>query len=115
MIGGYFSAGTALGIQGLFLGIVTGKTQSLAGDSISLSGSVGPPELPIAPSALKGFTYDPHTGQATGSFQGVGLSVGPPLGGSFGQTTTTTTEFTNLYLDYIQFLNWVGYPGGYNY
>jgi hypothetical protein len=106
MLGSYFGLGPAMGLPGGSLGVVKGRTQSLAGESISVSaglsyGVVG---------ASKGNSIDPSTGEITGEQWSAGLSLGPKVAASGAYISTTTTEFTSLYLVYIQFLNWVGYP-----
>jgi hypothetical protein len=107
MIGAYFSLGPAMGIPGGSLALVSGHTQSLAGQSIGVSAGASYGIVGIS----KGFSFDPSTGDKTGEQWTAGLSVGPPIAASSAYTSTTTTEFTSLYLAYIQFLNWVGYPG----
>jgi len=115
MVGAYWNIGGAAGMRSLSLGIVSGKTQSLAGESISVSTSLGPPRPGISPNISVGVSVDAYTGRVIGSQWGVGLSVGPAVGATIAHTSTTTTEFTSLYLDYIQFLNWARYSGEYGF
>jgi hypothetical protein len=115
MFGAYGTIGTSTGIQGLSLGIVTGRTDSLAGESVNVSVSASVPKVVVGPGVSKGASLDLSTGRVTGTSSFFGLNIGPPVGGAIGYTSTTTTEFTILYLVYIHFLNHVGYPGGYRY
>lgn len=107
LVGAYAGFGPAAGIPGGSLGIVSGSTQSLAGQSVNVSGGLSYGLVGVS----KGYSADPTTGAVTGEQLSVGLSVGPAVGSSGSYTSTTTTEFTSLYLAYIQFLSWVGYPG----
>jgi hypothetical protein len=104
--GGYLSFGTPMGIPGASLGAAWGHTQSLAGDSFNTSMGGGLWGV----GASHGFSYDPNTGETVGEQWSAGLSAGFNVGASAGYSTTITTEFTSLYLVYIQFLNSVGFP-----
>jgi hypothetical protein len=107
-VGGYFSFAALTGIFGASLGVASGQTQNLPGDSATTSLGVGYGLLGVS----KGWSLDPITAETIGEQWSAGLSVGPLLGGSAGYSTTLTSEFTSLYVVYIQFVNWVGYPGG---
>jgi RHS repeat-associated protein len=111
MVGAYFSAGPEAGLPGGSLGITAGSSRSFTGGSISVSGggSLSALGLPFL-GASRGYSISPSTGEVTGENWSAGLSFGPPASAAAGYSTTTTTEFTSLYLAYIQFLNWVGYP-----
>lgn len=108
MVGAYFSLGPSVGIPSISAGIAAGRTSSFAGESVSASGG-----LSIGPLGVSGGeTINPSTGQITGEQVSIGGSFGPPIGASASFTSTLTTEFTSIYLGYIQFLNQIGYPGG---
>jgi RHS repeat-associated protein len=111
MVGAYFTAGPEAGLPGGSLAITTGSSRSFNGGSISVSGggSLAALGLPLL-GASRGYSISPSTGEVTGENWSAGLSFGPPVSAAAGYSTTTTTEFTGLYLAYIQFLNWVGYP-----
>src|SRR5207247_2598946 len=113
--GAYWNIGKAVGRSGLSLGIVYGKTQSLAGKSIDVSASLGPPRPSISPSISTGVSIDPSTLRVTGSQWSAALSLGPAVGAAVTFTDTTTIEFTSLYLVYIQFVNWARYSGEYGF
>jgi hypothetical protein len=108
MAGAYWTIGNSVGIPSLSLGIAFGKTQSLAGDSVSVSGDLGP-SWPVSPGLTATISLDPTSGHVTGSQWGAALSVGPPIGVATAYTSTTTSEFTSLYLAYVQFINWTFY------
>jgi hypothetical protein len=108
MVGAYFSVGPAAGIPSVSLGIAAGRTTSLSGESVSVSACIGYGPFEVS----GGGTINPSTGQNTGEQLSLGLSLGLPIGASTAFTSTATTEFSSLYLGYIQFLNWVGYSGG---
>jgi hypothetical protein len=106
MVGAYLSVGPEAGLPGGSLAITAGNSQAFSGESISVSG--GGSLYGIGGS--QGYTANPSTGEVTGSNKSVGLSVGPPVSASFGYSSTSTTEFTSLYLLYLEFLNSIGYP-----
>jgi hypothetical protein len=110
-VGAYFSSGPSNGIQGLSLSVVAGKTESLAGDSYSFSGGVARPGVVIGPGISGTAYFDPSTHRQIGSEVDIGFSVGPPIAATAAYTTTSTTEFTSLYLVYVEFLNWARYSG----
>jgi hypothetical protein len=115
MVGAYGDLGEAAGRSGLSLAIVVGETQSLAGRSINVSTSLGPPRLGISPNISVGVSIDPVTLQVIGKQLGFGLSLGPAIGAGVTFTDTTTIEFSSLYLTYIQFLNWARSSGEYGF
>jgi hypothetical protein len=108
LVGAYLGVAPAMGIPSASLGVAVGSTQSLAGQSTNVSVGAGAFGFEIS----KGISLDPSTGKRTGEQWNAGLSIGPPLSASASYQMTTTSEFTSLYLSYIQFLNWVGYPYG---
>jgi hypothetical protein len=110
MVGAYVGLGPAMGVPGLTLAGAYGHTQSLAGESIGLSGGLSAGFVGVS----KGYSVSPSSGEITGDQWSVGLSAGPRLSASAAYTSTETTEFTSLYLAYIQFLNWVGFPANGN-
>ena len=105
MVGGYLSVAPEAGLPGGSLAITAGSSQSFAGPSISASAGLGE-VLGVS----KGYSISPSTGEVTGEQWSAGFSFGSPVSASFGYSSTTTTEFTSLYLTYIQFLNSIGYP-----
>lgn len=115
MVGAYLSIGSAIGTEGLMVGIISGNTQSLAGNSIVVSASAA--VIPgYSPTGARATVIDPSTYQVIGSQTFVGLAEGPlPVGFASSYSSTTATEFTSFYLAYVQFMNWVGYPGAYGY
>jgi len=107
MFGAYLSVGPEAGLPGGSLAVTAGNSQAFSGQSISVSG--GGSVYGIGGS--QGFTVNPSTGEVTGSNTSVGLSLGPvPVSAAFGYSSTSTTEFTSLYLVYLEFLNSIGYP-----
>jgi hypothetical protein len=109
LIGGFFSLGPVAGTPGGALELMLGQSQSFSGESTSLSAGGSYSIFGIS----RGWSVNP-AGEVTGEQWSAGLSFGTPVGGSIGYTSTSTSEFTSLYLSYVQFLNWVGYgyPGG---
>jgi hypothetical protein len=107
MVGSFFSLGPAMGVPGGSFTIVSGNAQGLAGESVSVAAGLGLGVVGIT----KAYIINPSTGDKSGEQWSAGLSVGSPVAISAAYTSTTTTEFTSLYLAYIQFLNWVGYSG----
>jgi hypothetical protein len=106
MVGAYLSVAPEAGLPGGSLGITAGSSHSFAGESISASWGGGYGAL----GASRGYSISPSTGEVTGEQWSAGLAFGPPVAASVGYSSTQTTEFTSLYLAYIQFLNWIGYP-----
>jgi RHS repeat-associated protein len=106
MVGAYLSVAPEVGLPGGSLAITAGSSHSFAGESITASGggSYGPF------GASRGYSISPSTGEITGQQWSAGLSLGPPASASVGYSSTGTTEFTSLYLMYLQFLNSIGYP-----
>ena len=106
MVGAYFSAGPEVGLPGGSLAITSGSSQSFTGGSIFVSAGGGYGVF----GASRGYSVSTSTGEVTGEQWSAGLAFGPPVSAGAGYSSTTTTEFTSLYLGYIQFLNWIGYP-----
>jgi RHS repeat-associated protein len=106
MVGAYFSVAPEVGLPGGALAITRGSSQSFAGESISVSGGLSYFALGVS----QGYSINPSTGEVTGEQRSAGFSFGPFVSASAGYSSTKTTEFTSLYLTYIQFLNSVGYP-----
>ena len=106
MVGAYLSVAPEVGLPGGSLAITAGSSRSFAGESITASwgGSYG------VLGASRGYSISPSTGEVTGEQWSAGWSFGPPASASFGYSSTQTTEFTSLYLSYLQLLNWIGYP-----
>jgi RHS repeat-associated protein len=106
MVGAYLSVAPEVGLPGGSLAVTAGSSHSFSGESITASfgGSYGPL------GASRGYSISPSTGEITGQQWSAGLSLGPPASASVGYSSTGTTEFTSLYLTYIQFLNSIGYP-----
>jgi hypothetical protein len=113
MVGAYFSSGPSNGIPGLSLSAVAGKTESLAGDSYSISGGAARPGVVIGPGISATAYFDATTNRQIGKEVDIGFSIGPPLAATTAYTTTTTSEFTSLYIEYVEFLNWARYSGQY--
>ena len=106
MVGAYLSVGPEAGMPGGSFAITSGSSQSFAGESISVSAGVSYGVLGVS----RGYSINPSTGALTGANWSAGFSFGTTVSASAGYSSTTTTEFTSLYLTYIQFLNWIGYP-----
>jgi RHS repeat-associated protein len=106
MFGAYLSSAPEAGLPGGSLAFTAGSSQSFTGESISASAGLGYGGVGVS----RGYSVNPSTGAVTGANWSAGLSVGPPVSASVGYSSTTTTEFTSLYLVYIQFLNSIGYP-----
>jgi RHS repeat-associated protein len=101
MVGGFLNFSEEAGMPGRSLQIVKGYSQSFAGNSIT--SSYGASIFGLGYSRVT--SYSPSTGEVTGRQWGAGLDLGPPVSGSVGLSSTTPTEFTSLYLIYIQIFN----------
>jgi len=106
MVGGYLNVTTEAGLPGGSLAITGGSSRSFSGESISTSAGLGYGVFGIS----QGYSISSSTGEVTGEQFSAGLAFGTPVAASVGYSSTSTTEFTSLYLNYIQFLNWIGYP-----
>jgi hypothetical protein len=96
--GVYFASGIALGSPAPSVAIVKGESRSFSGSSISRSEA--------AWGLVRATSFDTSLEHQTGSLWGLGTP-----GRSITLTYTVPMEITNLYLDYIEILNWIRYPG----